>query len=226
MIYRFLATQAGSGRTIEVQLQAPAGQDIDKLKPALRTSFFKEGLELDSLQYIGSINTEFEGIVVPKCATPSCENTVDDLSDFCQECRSTATIHDWHSPFRNTQAHSNTCVVRDCGRESIFHLCDAHAIPGMVAEIRDRKFVIGTWLVEREGRMRLITINDLALGDLFGGREAFEERLQAQGYKIHHLISRLEELETARRRNSGLRITLWSPDLPEGEDDLHDGTRA
>ena len=204
---------------MEVQLQAPAGKSIDKVKPALYTSFSKEGIELDSLQYIGSIGTEFEGIVVPKCVTEGCENTVDNLGDYCQECR-TATIHGWHSPIGNTQGHSNKCVVRDCGLESIFHLCDTHAIPGTVVEIRGRKFVIGTWLVEREGRMRLITINDFAFGDLFGGREDFEKRLQAQGYKIHHLISRPEQLETAKRRNPGLQFTLWSPDLPKCEDDL------
>lgn len=97
MIYRFSATLRGSGETIEVQLQAPTGQALDKVKPALLTSFSEEGLELDSLQYIGSIDTDHPGIVVPKCATPSCENTVDDLGGFCEECR-TATIHGWYRP--------------------------------------------------------------------------------------------------------------------------------
>jgi hypothetical protein len=225
MIYRFSARQVGLEKAIEVQLQAPSGEPIEKLIQALRTSFSKEGVELDSLQFIGSIDTDFQGIVVPKCRTQGCENTVDNLGDYCQECR-TATIHGWHNPIANTQAHSNKCVVRGCDRESIFHLCDAHALPGSVVEVRGRKFVIGTWLVEREGRMRLITMNDYTLGNLFGGREAFEKRLQAQGYKIHYLISRPEQLETAKRRNPGLRITLWSPDLPRAENDAHDGTPA
>jgi hypothetical protein len=202
-----------------VQLQAPAGQAIDKVEPALLTSFSEEGLELGSLQYIGSIDTDFEGIVVPKCGTEDCKNTVDNLGGFCEGCR-TATIHGSYRPVGNAQAHSNNCVVLGCGRKSSFHLCDTHAIPGTVVEIHGRKFVIGTWLVERKGQMRLITINDFALGDLFGGREAFEKRLHAQGYETHHLISRPEQLETARRRNPGLPFTLWSPDLPRGEDDL------
>jgi hypothetical protein len=219
MIYRFSATLKGTGQPMEVQLQPPTGESIDKLKSALYTSFSNEGIEIDSLQYLGLIDTDFEGIVMPRCVTEGCENAVDNLADYCQECRNT-TIRGWHSPIGNRQAHSNKCMVRGCGRESIFHLCDMHASPGTVVEIRGRKFVIGTWLVEREGRMRLITINDFALGDLFGGREAFEKRLQTQGYKIHDLISRPEHLETAQRRNPGLRFTLWSPDLPRGEDDL------
>jgi hypothetical protein len=82
------------------------------------------------------------------------------------------------------------------------------------------EYVVSLWLVEREDQLRLITMNDYALGYLFGGREAFEKRVQKQGYKIHHLISRLEQLETAKCRNPGLQYTLWSPDLPRGEDDL------
>jgi hypothetical protein len=86
--------------------------------------------------------------------------------------------------------------------------------------------VVSLWLVEREGQMRLISMNDYTLGNLFGGREAFEKRLGEQGYEIHHLISRLEQLKTAKSRNPGLRVTLWSPDLPGGEDDVHPGTPA
>lgn len=61
MIYRFRARPVGSELTIEVQLQAPAGKDVDKLNEALRTSFSQQGVKLDSLQYMDSIDTESEG---------------------------------------------------------------------------------------------------------------------------------------------------------------------
>jgi hypothetical protein len=225
MIYRFSARQVGSERTIEVQLQAPAGQPVDKLNQALRTSFSQQGLELDSLQYVGSTDTNFEGIVVPKCAAKGCEKTVDTPGGHCEEC-STGTIHGWYSPIGNGPA-KNMCVVQGCGQESTFHLCKKHASPGLIVEVGSaRKFVISLWLVERANQMRLISMNDYSLGTLFSGREAFENRLHEQGYKIHHLISRLEQLETAKRLNTELRFTLWSPDLPDDEDDVHDGIKA
>lgn len=219
MIYRFLTTHVASGRTIEVQLQAPAGEPIDKLNQALRTSLSQQGIEVDTLQYVGSIDTDFEGIVIPKCATQGCEDTVDTPGGSCEECH-TATIHGWYRPVEDEPAN-NICVVQGCCQASSFHLCKKHAVPGMVVQMGNRdNYVVSVWLVEREGQMRLISMNDYALGDLFGGRDAFEKRLREQGYKIHELISRREQLETAKRQNPGLRFTLWSPDLPKGEDDV------
>ena len=219
MIYRFSGRQNNSERTIEVQLQAPVGEPVDKLEQGLRKSLSQQGLQLDSLQYVGSIDTNFEGIVVPakeKCATRGCEKTADTPGGHCEECR-IGTIHGWYSPIGSGLAN-NVCVVHGCGQESSFHLCKKHAIPGMVVEIGEGgKYVVSLWLVEREGQMRLMSLNDYALGNLFGSQEAFEKQLLDQGYKIHHLISRLEQLETAKRRNPDLRVTLWSPNLPAGE---------
>lgn len=65
MIYGFLARQVGSGRTIEFQLQTQVGEPVDKIEQAIRTSLSQQGLEVDSLRYVGSIDTDFEGIVMP-----------------------------------------------------------------------------------------------------------------------------------------------------------------
>ena len=219
MIYRFSTTHAGSGRTIEVQLQAPAGEPVDKLDQALRTSLSQQGIEVESLQYVGSIDTDFEGIVIPKCATQGCENRVDTPGGYCEECLM-RRFRARYSPIGNGPAN-NICVVQGCGQASSFHLCEKHAVPGMVVEMRKaNEFVVSLWLVEREGQLRLICMNDYALGGMFGTGGAFEKRLSEQGYKIHRLMPRLEQLETAKRQNPGLPFTLWSPDLPKGEDDV------
>jgi len=65
---------------MEIQVQAPVGTPIDKIGQAFRTQFSRQGIQVESLQYVGSIDTDFEGIVLPvaeKCATPGCERTVE-----------------------------------------------------------------------------------------------------------------------------------------------------
>lgn len=184
---------------------------------------------------------------MPKCATQSCTNTVDNLlGEYCTDC-STVIVQGWYDPtptrsankaptvqecvqegmfhFRNTHSIAGklaeigyakivvhqwlaqpkdeksrvtignfplgdnrgteesveprlpkTCVV--CGQQSIFHLCNKHALPGMVVECGRDKFVISTWLVQRKRRKLLVTMNDFTLGDFFGGREGFERKLR------------------------------------------------
>lgn len=122
----------------------------------------------------------------------------------------TVTMHGWYDPTTNEPANG-VCVVQECGQRSTFHLCKNHALPGMVAESEDRKFVISTWLVEREGRKCLITLNDYALGDLFGGREAFEQQLRDEGYGIRHLVSRVRDLVDIKRRDPDIPMGPWIP---------------
>jgi hypothetical protein len=89
----------------------------------------------------------------------------------------------------------------------------------MVVGRGTRTFVISTWLVQRRNALRLITLNDYALGDLFGGRAGFESQLANQGYQVLGLISSLAELEATKLRHPGLHVILWSPDLPDGDDE-------
>jgi hypothetical protein len=206
MIYRFSARQTGSQETFEAQLQSPPDQSIEAIIPVLRETFSRNGIELDSIEYVGSIDTDFEGIVVPA-------NEIDAPSTLSAKgC--TAAIHGWYTPGGKVAAN-NECEFPGCFRKSSFHLCDQHAIPGIVVEVNGDSFVIGHWLVERAGSTLLISLNDYTLGGL-GGQQQFEDRLTGQGYKVHGLISSAEELKA--RRRSGLSSRLWSPNLPDGED--------
>jgi hypothetical protein len=128
------------------------------------------------------------------------------------------TMHGWYVPDGKTRPGTR-CVVEACNREAAYNLCIHHAIPGMVGEVGTRTFVIGTWLVKRRNALRLITLNDYALGELFGGCARFESQLTNQGYRVLGLISSLEELEATKLRHPGLQMTPWFPELPEAEDE-------
>jgi hypothetical protein len=153
-----------------------------------------------------------------KCATQRCENTVANPGDHCEECRTT-TIQCWCDPIGNPRVNGNKCVVHGCGREAVYHLCENHAVPGMVVDVEGHNecYVISAWLAEREGRMDIILLNDYALGDLFGGRELFEKRLSEQGFKVHHLISNPDDFETVKRRYPEVQAIPWSLVYTEGE---------
>ena len=220
MIHRFKTKQIGSGRRIEVQLQAPAGASIEKMSQGIRTSFAQQGINVGSLRYAGSIDTDFEGIVEAGCATPGCEKPVDNAGDYCAHCR-TVTLDSWYVPSKSGPQNS-VCVVSGCGQPSTFHLCANHAIPGMIVEVRNIKFVISTWLVERNGREYLITLNDFALGDLFENREAFEERLRDDGYKVHNLLSCPDDLFTIRSRDPEISVGPWIPAVDGGFAEPHE----
>jgi hypothetical protein len=132
----------------------------------------------------------------------------------------TCTIHAWYMPNGKT-ATSKKCIVEGCDAEATYNLCNQHAIPGMVVEVgRGCTVVISAWLVAWAGRMRLITLNDYALGAFFGGRETFEDRLCKQGYTIHGLVSSEAALRDAAQRHPGLRMTPWLPDLPGNDAEL------
>ena len=67
--------------------------------------------------------------------------------------------------------------------------------------------------------MRVITINDYALGTCFGGQEAFEDELGEQGFTIHHLIESQAELDAAKKRYPELQMIPWVPTLSDSEDE-------
>jgi len=192
-----------------VQLQAPVGTPVEKLKLAVRASSSEVDMDPDSIQYVGSIDTDAEEMVVPvdEIDTPSA------LSEKIP----TPTILGWYSPIGTAQAN-NKCVVPGCNRDATYHLCEQHAVTGRVVEVNGEGFVVSSWLVERAGQMCIIRVNDFALGDLYGGRQELEHQLSVQGYKVHALISSEEELEATKEHYPGLQITRWPPNLPDGED--------
>jgi len=89
----------------------------------------------------------------------------------------------------------------------------------MVVEVggHNELYVISAWLVERKGCMDIIVLNDYALGDLFGGRELFEKQLGEQGFKVHRLISSLDDFETVKCRYPEVQAIPWSLASIEGE---------
>ena len=147
-----------------------------------------------------------------KCATQQCENTVDNPGDLCDECR-TVTIKHWYDPITSPRVNNNKCVADGCGRESNYHLCEKHAVPGMVMGIgrANECYVISLWLVERQGQTLLVTLNDYTLGNLFGSKEAFEKQLLEDGYIVHKFISTYQQLDRAKRLNPGLACSPWTP---------------
>jgi hypothetical protein len=211
MIYRFHTKQVGSQSPMEVQVQAPADKPVDELILGLRESFSHQGIELESLLYVGSVDTDFMGLVVPAKEFATASNP-------SEEWPTVTFDGDWYSLIDDTPA-MNTCVVAGCGRKSSFHLCKTHALPGLLGKVSGKNFVFSFWLVERAGQMLLITLSDFAVGTLFGGRQGFEHQLGIQGYKIHGLISSEEEFITQQQR-PGIRIIPWTKNLPEGENDL------
>jgi len=64
-MHRFLVRQAGSQKTIEVRSQWPADLSLDGLKLALCTSLSQQGTEVESIEYVGPVDTGGEGLVVP-----------------------------------------------------------------------------------------------------------------------------------------------------------------
>ena len=57
-----------------------------------------------------------------------------------------------------------------------------HGLPGLVVRGGDNDYVITAWAAKHGNEEGIIILNDLALGELFGGRAGFEKKLQDQGF--------------------------------------------
>jgi len=72
------------------------------------------------------------------------------------------------------------CAVHDCNSKihGPNNLCDAHRLPGLIYQARDRKdvhtMVVTAWYAERGDECGIIFLNDCALGAYFGGGAGFE----------------------------------------------------
>jgi hypothetical protein len=94
------------------------------------------------------------------------------------------------------------CAVRTCAEvaASIGNLCNRHQVPGVVFESPSRTYVVTSWYAEHEGTRGIVVLNDFALGDLFGGLEAFQAELMRQGFTAIHLLVTPEELADAKEK--------------------------
>jgi hypothetical protein len=94
------------------------------------------------------------------------------------------------------------CAVRSCAEvtASIGNLCDQHQVPGVVFESSNRTYVVTSWYAEHKGTRGIVVLNDFALGDLFGGQEAFQAELMRQGFTAIRLLATPEEFADAKEK--------------------------
>lgn len=104
-----------------------------------------------------------------------------------------------------------TCAVQRCGLPvgGYGNLCEEHEVPGAIVRIGNGTGIITCWYVERGLEAAIVVLNDFALGDLFGGRTGFEEKLRKQGFSTVRLLSTLLELDDARKENGSKRLASW-----------------
>jgi hypothetical protein len=118
-----------------------------------------------------------------------------------------------YSEYDRSRAAFRQCLVSGCDRaDTPFFLCKKHEVPGLVVAVGPdgQPYVVLVWLVERDGRRYLISLNDFALDDLFdGSQQAFENRLREQGLIVLKLMTSIDE---ARQQEVSSWI-LWTPEL-------------
>jgi hypothetical protein len=104
------------------------------------------------------------------------------------------------------------CAVKECGlpASEFANLCEEHEVPGAMVQDNNGTGIITFWYVERRGEAGVIVLNDFALGDLFGGRKGFEEKLRKQGFGKVRLLSTPTELEAAKKQNGNRKLASWS----------------
>jgi len=108
---------------------------------------------------------------------------------------------------------SNTkCAVRGCTLpiSGANNLCQDHRLAGGGERIGDSTRVVTAWAVEHEDEAGVIFLNDLSLGNLFGGRAGFEKRLREQGFTGIRILCTPEELESAKHPANGTKLADWS----------------
>ena len=115
------------------------------------------------------------------------------------------------------------CAVPACKEPccSPGNLCEKHLVPGAVVEVGDGTDVVTSWYAERGGKSGIIVIDDLDLGNLFGGVQGFTAELNRQGFDAVRILKTPEEAAVARTKFwkapgnfSGPWGTqhLWDPD--------------
>ena len=92
------------------------------------------------------------------------------------------------------------CAVSSC-KKSCYgpcNLCREHAVPGDVVRVGDGTGIVAHWYAERDGKRGLIVVDDLELGELFGGVEGFKAKLKGQGFRNVRILRNPEEVASAR----------------------------
>jgi hypothetical protein len=64
--------------------------------------------------------------------------------------------------------------------------------------VGDGTGIVASWYAEREGGRGLIVVDDLDIGELFGGAEGFTAKLKSQGFENVRILRNPEEVASAR----------------------------
>lgn len=107
---------------------------------------------------------------------------------------------------------STTCAVPACGTpiSQPNNLCEKHRLPGISVRVGGSTMVITAWYAEHGDEAGVILLNDLALGEIFGGDAGFEAKLREQGFANVRNLATPEELEAAKRPVQGKKVGGWA----------------
>lgn len=107
---------------------------------------------------------------------------------------------------------NTTCAVPGCGAPTSGpnNLCEEHRLPGMAVRVGGSTMVITAWYAEHDDEAGMILLNDLTLGQIFGGRAGFETKLCEQGFENVRNLDTPEELEAAKRPAQGKKVGGWA----------------
>ena len=96
------------------------------------------------------------------------------------------------------------CAVPSCKAPCRYpaNLCHKHLAPGAVVEVGDGTGVVTSWYAERAGKSGIIVIDDLDLGNLFGGVEGIKAELNRQGFTSVRILKTPEEVAAAKTKFS------------------------
>lgn len=107
---------------------------------------------------------------------------------------------------------NTTCAVPACGAPTSGpnNLCEEHRLPGMAVRVGGSTMVITAWYAEHGDEAGVILLNDLALGEIFGGGAGFEAKLREQGFDNVRNLATLEELGATKRPVQGKKAGGWA----------------
>jgi|SRR5208283_1409458 len=107
---------------------------------------------------------------------------------------------------------NTACAVPGCAAPILGpnNLCEEHRLPGMGVRIGGSTMVVTAWYAEHGDEVGVILLNDLALGELFGGGVGFEVKLRAQGFVNVRNLATPEELETTKKPAESKKVGDWT----------------
>lgn len=218
MIYKFRGSD--SLGEFEIQLRAPAGENIRFAAIALGRAFHAQGWSTGPLRYVGSIDSDHDGLIIKENDDPNMRFILANAANATSEESIKCTLHGWYVPGEAAPARGK-CAVKGCEQEAAFNLCTEHAAPGVIVTVGSaNKQVIVYFLIETERGVHLFSIDDHFLGLEFGGPAGLKNRLTNSGYKVLRIVSDEADMDAVKKARPDLQIVesgYWFRDLVERE---------